>query len=95
MTIPFLIVLLTYLAIGFGLGILFHVIIRRPFIGGFWGYTVVGVLGAALGGLVDLFLKDFWKYLTNLFGLINIIPPLIGALVLIWIAQGFYNAKDD
>ncbi|MCX7787168.1 MAG: hypothetical protein N2442_05685 [Spirochaetes bacterium] len=95
MSIPFLIVLLTYLSIGFGFGILFHVFLRRPFIGGFWGYTIVGVIGAALGGLFDLFLKDYWKYLTNLFGLINIFPPLIGALILIGLAQGFYNAKDD
>ncbi len=95
MTIPFLIVLLTYLSLGFGFGILFHVFLRRPFIGGFWGYTILGVLGAAMGGLADLLLKDYWKYLTNLFGQINIIPPLIGALLLIWVAQGFYNAKDD
>jgi uncharacterized membrane protein YeaQ/YmgE (transglycosylase-associated protein family) len=95
MTIPFLIVFLTYLSIGFGFGILFQFILRRPFIGGFWGYTVLGILGAALGGLVDLLMKNYWKYLTHLFGQINIIPPLFGALVLIWMAQGFYNARDE
>jgi uncharacterized membrane protein YeaQ/YmgE (transglycosylase-associated protein family) len=95
MTIPFLIVLLTYLSIGFGFGILFQFILRKPFIGGFWGYTVLGVLGAALGGLADLFLKDYWKLLTNLFGQINLIPPLLGGLILIGLATGFYNAKDD
>lgn len=95
MTIPFLIVFLVYLSIGFGLGILFHYFLRRPFLGGFWGYTVVGVLGAAIGGLADHLLKGHWKLLTNLFGQINIIPPFLGSLILIWMAQGFYNAKDD
>ncbi len=95
MTIPFLIVLLTYLAIGLGIGILFQFFLRKPFIGGIWGYTVVGVLGAAIGGLFDLLMKDHWKYLLNLFGQVNIIPPMTGALILAWMAQGFYNAKDD
>ncbi|MBP7496014.1 MAG: hypothetical protein KA771_10995 [Spirochaetales bacterium] len=95
MTIPFLLVLLTYLAIGLGFGIFFYYVFRKPFIGGFWGYTVLGILGAALGGLLDFLLKDYWKYLTNLFGLMNVIPPLIFSALLIWIAQSIYNARDD
>ncbi|MFQ3619919.1 MAG: hypothetical protein SNJ78_03130 [Spirochaetales bacterium] len=95
MIFPFIRLLLTYVAIGLAMGILFFYIFHRPFLGEFWGYVILGTLSAALGGLLELFTRDWWIVSWDPFRQFNLIPPLGVAFLMTLIIQGIYNARDD
>ena len=78
---------LIYLAIAFGVALVFHFVLRKPVLGSFWGALLVAVVGAFLGGVIELFLGDFVSKiistLANLNNSVNVFPPLIIALLLV------------
>ncbi len=75
---------LTYMVIGFGITLWFYYVLRRPFLGRFWGALVLGLVGAFLGGVIDFYFEDVLAQLANLNN-VNIFPPLITSFVLMWL----------
>jgi uncharacterized membrane protein YeaQ/YmgE (transglycosylase-associated protein family) len=86
---------LTYFVIGFGMAILFHFLLKKPFLGNFWGALIVGLVGAFFGGLIDFFFEDIIETLSNLNGSINIFPPIVTSFLLIWVFSKFSARKQD
>ncbi len=75
---------LTYIVIGFAITLWFYYVLRRPFLGRFWGALVLGLIGAFLGGVVDFYFDDLIHRLANLNN-VNIFPPLITSFILMWV----------
>ena len=74
-----------YFLIGFALALYFVFVLRKKMLGKFWGALVVSVVGAFLGGIVEFFFSDIIATLSNLLNSVNIFPPIIAALLLLWI----------
>ncbi len=91
----FFLIALTYIVIGFAIAILFHYAFRKRFVGSFWGALIVALIGAFAGGLVDILLSDLLKRLANLYGLINIFPPILTALLFVWVFAKISSSRDE
>jgi hypothetical protein len=92
----YFIVGLTYLIIGFGMGLVYFYGFKKDFLGKVWGAAIVGIVGSFAGGLADYFLKDRWVVLANLFGSVNIFPPLGAAALFLWVFhKSFVSSSDD
>lgn len=76
---------LIYLVIAFAVALFFFFILKKSFLGSFWGALLVAVIGAFVGGVIEYFFADAIQYLTSLAGSVNVFPPLISAFVLVWI----------
>ena len=76
---------LIYFLIGFALALYYFFILRKQLLGGFWGALLVAVVGAFLGGIVEYFFSDIIAKLSNILNAVNIFPPVITALLLLWI----------
>ncbi len=74
-----------YFLIGFSLALYFVFILKKPLLGNFWGALVVSVVGAFLGGIVEFFFSDIIAKMSNLLNAVNIFPPIITSLLLLWI----------
>jgi uncharacterized membrane protein YeaQ/YmgE (transglycosylase-associated protein family) len=81
---PFVNVALTYATVGLAAAVFAHYILRQRVIGGFWIALVVGLVGAALGGLIDQVLADVIERLAN-FNSVNVFAAGLSALLLIWL----------
>ena len=82
---------LIYFLIGFSLALYFVFVLRKKMLGKFWGALVVSVVGAFLGGIIEFFFADIIATLSNLLNAVNIFPPIITALLLLWI----YSKVND
>lgn len=76
-------VALTYATVGLGAAVVAHYLLKQQVIGGFWIALVVGLVGAALGGLADQLLADVIERLAN-FNSVNVFAAGGMALLLIW-----------
>ena len=76
---------LIYFLIGFALALYYVFILRKKLLGHFWGALLVSVVGAFLGGIVEYFFADLIAKLSNLMNAVNIFPPIITALLLLWV----------
>lgn len=94
MTTFYLTIGLTYLVIGFAMTILFIFILRKPFIGRFWGALIVALVGSFLGGLLHYFFEDIIATLANLNNSVNVFPPLIASYVLVRIYSRISENRD-
>ena len=75
---------LTYITIGLAAAIFCHFILRRRVLGDFWGALIVGLIGAALGGLADQVFAGVIERLAN-FNSVNVFAAGFCALLLIWV----------
>lgn len=75
--------------IGFAVAFFYVRILKRRFLGGLWGATVVGVIGSVLGGF---FLNDVFIWMVNNITTVNYVATISGALFLIW---GFSRMTHD
>ena len=80
---PFVNVALTYVTIGLAAAIVTHFVLKQSVVGGFWVALIVGLVGAALGGLLDQVFADVITRLAN-FNSVNVFAATIAALLLIW-----------
>ncbi len=94
MTTFYLTIGLTYLVIGFAMTILFFYILRKPFIGRFWGALIVALVGSFLGGIINYFFEDIIHILANLNNSVNVFPPLIASYILIRIYSRISETRD-
>lgn len=94
MTTFYLTIGLTYLVIGFAMTILFFYILRKPFIGRFWGALIVALVGSFLGGIINYFFEDIIRILANLNNSVNVFPPLIVSYILIRIYSRISETRD-
>lgn len=74
-----------YFLIGFALALYFVFILKKKMLGYFWGALLVGVVGSFLGGVIEYFFSDIIEKLSNVLNAVNIFPPIITALLLLWI----------
>ncbi len=74
-----------YFLIGFALALYFVFILKKKMLGYFWGALLVGVVGSFLGGVIEYFFSDIIEKLSNVLNAVNIFPPIIAGLLLLWI----------
>ena len=74
---------LTYFVIGLGVTIVFHYLLHRRFLGQFWGGLAVGLIGSFLGGTLDFLVFDL--DLVPIAGTVDLVPPVVTSVVLVWI----------
>lgn len=76
---------LVYLLIGFGVALISYFALKKMVLGNFIGALIVALIGSYLGGVLEFVLKDIIHFLSNLNNSVNIFPPLITAIILMWI----------
>ncbi len=70
-----------YFAIGIGVGCFFYFVLKRYTLGEVWGASIVGIIGAVLGGhIIDKILEAL-KSVQN----VNIGAAILGAALLVWV----------
>lgn len=82
MNAAFLITFLTYLVAGAAPPLVGHYAFRVEFLGGAWAASLVGIIGAVAGGLVDTILLTELGDLLVLAGAVDVVPPLVGSIAL-------------
>ncbi|TVR59150.1 MAG: hypothetical protein EA426_08565 [Spirochaetaceae bacterium] len=85
MTTYFLTIGLSYAIIGFAVSLFACFILKKEFIGRFWGALIVALIGSFLGGVIDYVFADLIQVLSNINNTVNIFPPLIAAFVIVWL----------
>ncbi len=76
---------LIYLLVGFAVALLSYFAFKKMVLGNFIGALIVALIGSYLGGVLEFVLKDLIHFLSNLNNSVNIFPPLITSIVLMWI----------
>ena len=76
---------LIYLIVGFAVALVSYFLFKKMVLGKFLGALVVALIGSYLGGVLEFVLKDIIYFLTNLNDSVNIFPPLITSIILMWI----------
>ncbi len=76
---------LIYFLIGFAVALIFCFLLKKPLLGRFWGALIVGLVGSFLGGFIGNVFSGVIDTLANLFNSVNIFPPIITAIIVIWI----------
>jgi uncharacterized membrane protein YeaQ/YmgE (transglycosylase-associated protein family) len=94
MTAYYLTIGLAYLVVGFGVALFFYFVLRKSFLGNFWGALLIGLIGAFAGGLVDFLFSDIIGTLANLNNSVNIFPPVITAFILVWLFSLITDTRD-
>lgn len=84
---------LVYLIIGFSVALFAYYILKKDVPGKFIGALIVALIGSYLGGILQYALKGIIDYLSHINNSINIFPPLITSIVLLWIFAGLGNRK--
>ncbi len=95
MAILYLAIGLSYVAVGALMALIYVYVFRRHFSGSFWGATLVAVIGAFLGGLVDFLFADLISTLSSINGVLNIFPPIITAAILLSVFAGLSERNDE
>ncbi len=75
---------LTYITVGLAAAVVAHFGLRQRVPGDFWGALILGLIGAAAGGLLDQVLADLIRRLSN-FNSVNLFAAGFVALLLIWL----------
>ena len=94
MTAYYLTIGLAYLVVGFGVALFFYFVLRKHFLGNFWGALLIGLIGAFAGGLVDYLFADIIAVLANLNNSVNIFPPIITAFILVWLFSLITDSRE-
>lgn len=81
MTSTFTITLLTYIVTGALPPLIAFYLFRVSFLGGVWSATLVGVVAAVIGGLIDTIFLTTIPDLVVLAGAVDLIPPLVTSIV--------------
>ncbi len=76
---------LIYLIVGFAVALVSYFLFKKMVLGKFLGALVVALIGSYLGGVLEFVLKDIIYFLSNLNDSVNIFPPLITSIILMWI----------
>ena len=76
---------LIYLILGFAVALVSYFLFKKKVPGKFPGALVVALIGSYLGGVLEFVLKDIIDFLTNLNDSVNIFPPLITSIILMWL----------
>ena len=76
---------LIYLIVGFAVALVSYFIFKKMVLGKFLGALVVALIGSYLGGVLEFVLKDIIYFLSNLNDSVNVFPPLITSIILMWI----------
>lgn len=77
---------LFYLIIGFGVALISYFLLKNTSVPGkFVGALIVALIGSYLGGILEYAFKGVIDYLTQVNGNVNIFPPLITSVILLWI----------
>lgn len=83
MTERFLITGLTYIVAGLLPAALAVYLLRIRFLGSIWGASVVGLVGAFAGGMLDVTLLSDLPDLLLIAGMVDTVQPLAGSLILL------------
>ena len=76
---------LIYLIVGFAVALVSYFLFKKKVLGNFLGALIIALIGSYLGGILEFVLKDIIDFLTNLNDSVNIFPPLITSIILMWI----------
>lgn len=76
---------LIYLLVGFAVALISYFSFKKKILGKFIGTLIVALIGSYLGGVLEFVLKDLIHFLSNLNNSVNIFPPLITSIILMWI----------
>lgn len=76
---------LIYLIVGFAVALVSYFVFKKKVLGKFLGALVVALIGSYLGGVLEFVFKDIIDFLTNLNDSVNIFPPLITSVILMWL----------
>ena len=76
---------LIYLIVGFAVALVSYFLFNKKVLGKFLGALVVALIGSYLGGVLEFVLKDIIDFLANLNDSVNIFPPLITSIILMWL----------
>lgn len=76
---------LIYILIGFCTALIVFFVLKKNIIGKFWGALIVGIIGSFLGGIFGFVFEGIIEYLSNLNNAVNIFPPIIVSVILLWI----------
>lgn len=76
---------LTYILIGFGCALILYYAFNKAFIGNFWGVLIVAIIGSFTGAIIEYYFENIIKALTQINGVVNIFPPLVISIILIYI----------
>ena len=76
---------LIYLLIGFAVALISYFAFKKMVLGNFLGALIIALIGSYLGGVLEFVLKDVIAFLSNLNNSVNIFPPLITSIILMWV----------
>jgi len=76
---------LAYLLIGFAVALFSYFVFKKMVLGNFIGALVIALIGSYLGGVMGYIFKGVIHFLSNINNSVNIFPPLITSIVLLWI----------
>lgn len=81
MTSGFIITLLTYVVAGALPPLIAVYLLNVSFLGGVWGGSLVGVVAAVIGGLLDTIVLTMVPDLIVLAGAVDVVPPLVTSII--------------
>jgi len=76
---------LAYFIIGFAVALISYFLFKKMVLGKFIGALIIALIGSYLGGVLGYVFKDVIDFLSNINNSVNIFPPLITSIVLLWI----------
>jgi uncharacterized membrane protein YeaQ/YmgE (transglycosylase-associated protein family) len=76
---------LIYLLVGFAVALISYFVFKKMVLGNFLGALVIALIGSYLGGVLEFVFKDVINFLTNLNNSVNVFPPFITSIILMWI----------
>ena len=76
---------LIYIIIGFGTALILYYVYNKAFIGNFLGVLIVSIIGSFLGAIIEYYFGNIIEALTKVNGVVNIFPPLMVSIAVIYI----------
>ena len=76
---------LVYLLIGFAVALVSYFVLKKMVLGNFIGALLIALIGSYLGGVMGYIFKSVIHFLSNINNSVNIFPPLITSIALLWI----------
>ena len=86
---------LIYFIIGIGVALISYFILKKRTFGKFVGTLIIALIGSYLGGVFEFYFQDIIHYLTNLNNAVNVFPPIITSIVLLWIYTKIFSHRID
>jgi hypothetical protein len=94
MPLYYVIIGLTYFVVGLAVSILFYYVLKRPFLGRFWGALAVGLIGSYMGGTLDFVLLDF-DVVPAIAGTVDVVPPALVSVASVWVFSLISRRETD